>query len=88
MKIPLNKRGSEAEGFRGLSREPARADANKTTPKALMALPPLIRGNHSFSFPVAPPPVSIFMLNGAAPGGMGNSSVIGRKAQSLDKGSR
>ena len=32
-KIPLNK-GREAEGFWGLSREPARPDANKTTPNA------------------------------------------------------
>src|SRR2546428_8505341 len=57
MKIPLNKRGKEAEGFRGLSREPARSDANKPTPKAQGPLPPLLRGNHSFSCAVAPPVV-------------------------------
>ena len=33
-KIPLKKGGEEAEGFWGLSRQPAGPGTNKTTPKA------------------------------------------------------
>ncbi|PYV43333.1 MAG: hypothetical protein DMG06_11055 [Acidobacteria bacterium] len=55
-----------------MSREPARPDANKTTPKTQGPLPPFLRGNHSFPiFGGAPQTAWIALLNPPINGGVG-----------------